>query len=202
MSKSLTVTALTGFQIVDVVRVEEGWVVSADGPRRGACPSCGTASAARHGSYRRSLHDLPAQGSSVIIDLAITRLKCVNQRCHRRTFSATVAQVAGPGARMTSKKRSRSSACWATCASPIHRNPKPRLHGLLHASGALHRVMATRGSRGFAADYADSVWPACSRPGNRTPDIATDCQHSLYPTASTPDASANCCGRRIEGFVR
>ncbi len=103
MSKSLTVTALTGIQIVDVVRVEKGWVVSADGPRRASCPSCGTASAARHGSYRRSLHDLPAQGSSVIIDLAITRLKCVNQGCHRRTFSATVAQVAGPGARMTSR---------------------------------------------------------------------------------------------------
>jgi len=67
---------------------------------------------------------------------------------------------------------------------------------------AFHRVMATRESRSFAADYADAVWPACSRPGNRTPDIATDCQHSLYPAASTPDASANCCGRRIEGFVR
>ncbi len=103
MSKSLAVTALTGIQVIDVARVGEGWVVSADGPRQGACLSCGEASTARHGSYRRSLHDLPAQGASVIIELAITRLKCANQRCDRRTFSATVSKVAGFRARRTSR---------------------------------------------------------------------------------------------------
>ena len=85
MSKSLAVTALTGIQVIDVARVGEGWVVSADGPRQGACLSCGEASTARHGSYRRSLHDLPAQGASVIIELVITRLKRANKRCDRWT---------------------------------------------------------------------------------------------------------------------
>ncbi len=103
MSKTLHLSPLSGIQVVDIARTGAGWIVDATGSGRGACPSCGTASTVRHGRYRRSLQDLPTQGASVTIKLAVTRRKCLNQQCARRTFSGCASNEIDRNARRTSR---------------------------------------------------------------------------------------------------
>ncbi|MEA2772239.1 MAG: zinc-finger of transposase, partial [Acetobacteraceae bacterium] len=50
-----------------VERKGPGWTGWLDSQGDGDCPICGTGSNSRHGSYVRSLQDLPAQGTSVLI---------------------------------------------------------------------------------------------------------------------------------------
>jgi len=97
------VTPLAGIHVQEVVRTDPGWMIASTEPGVGTCPSCGIAANVRHGSYRRSLRDLPVQGPSVTIELTVTRLKCLNQQCPRRTFADAIPNVIGPRARRTSR---------------------------------------------------------------------------------------------------
>ncbi|MCW8309383.1 transposase family protein [Acidiphilium sp. PA] len=103
MSKTLHLSPLAGIHVVDIHRDGASWIVEATGSNRGACPSCGAVSTVRHGLYRRSLQDLPTQGASVTIKLTVTRLKCLNQQCTRRTFSGCASNEIVKKARRTSR---------------------------------------------------------------------------------------------------
>jgi len=103
MSKTLHLSPLAGIQVVDIHRDGASWIVEATGSNRGTCPSCGAVSTVRHGLYRRSLQDLPAQGASVTIKLAVTRFKCLHQQCVRRTFSGCTSNEIVRNARRTSR---------------------------------------------------------------------------------------------------
>ena len=103
MSKTLVLTPLAGIHVQEVVRTNAGWIIASTGPGVGTCPSCGIASNVRHGSYRRSLQDLPVQGSPVTIELTVSRLSCLNQRCPRRTFAGLIPKAINLRARRTSR---------------------------------------------------------------------------------------------------
>ena len=64
---------------------------------------CGTRSKPRHGSYVRSLQDLPAQGAPVLVRARVTRWLCRNDQCERRTFAERRADLAAPRARRTTR---------------------------------------------------------------------------------------------------
>jgi hypothetical protein len=67
MEKS-AVLALVPKQKVSIVEREgPGWTVWLDSQGGGDCPICGTGPNSRHDSYVRPRRDLPAQGTSVLI---------------------------------------------------------------------------------------------------------------------------------------
>jgi transposase len=79
MNKTIVVAPLSGIHVKEVVQTGAGWEVAATGPGCGTCQSCGVASSSRHSTYRRTLQDLPAQGSPVTMavsdDTVIRNLK-------------------------------------------------------------------------------------------------------------------------------
>jgi DNA-directed RNA polymerase subunit N (RpoN/RPB10) len=90
-------------RILAIERDDVGWIVSATCPGCGPCPACGTPSSARHSTYRRRLQDLPVQGSRVVIELSVARLRCRNQACSRKVFAERLPGVAGPLLRRTDR---------------------------------------------------------------------------------------------------
>jgi transposase len=97
-------------QKVSVVEREgPGWTVSLDRQGDADCPICGTRSSSRYGSYIRSLQDLPAQGRPVLIQARVTRWRCLNDQCERRTFAEPRLDLTAPFAGRT-RCASRSAA--------------------------------------------------------------------------------------------
>jgi transposase len=89
--------------VVEVERAEPGWTVMVDSKDRSTCPDCGTSSSSRHSFYQRTLRDLPAQGTPVIIRARLTHWRCRNDRCDRRIFVERHPRLAAPFARRTTR---------------------------------------------------------------------------------------------------
>jgi transposase len=77
------------------------WTVSAVGQGSTRCPGCDVRSTRRHGWQVRHLQDLRAQGTPVTLRVSLTRWRCQNQSCERRTFSDRLPHVTGLYARRT-----------------------------------------------------------------------------------------------------
>jgi transposase len=91
-----------GVKILGVaLTVDDGWVISAAGSLIGICPDCGRRSRNRHGCSNRSLQDLPVQGKPVTMKLLLSRWRCANWECARRTFTDRLPMIAAPYARRT-----------------------------------------------------------------------------------------------------
>ena len=86
-----------------VEREGPGWTVSLDSQGDADCPICGTRSSSRHGSYTRSLQDLPAKGTPVLIQARVTRWRCANDECERRTFAGRRPDLTAPFARRATR---------------------------------------------------------------------------------------------------
>src|SRR5208283_5167155 len=86
--------------ILTVERDETNWAVSLSGGDHAICPVCRVRSHSRHSSYRRTLRDLPAQGTPVEVRAQMTRWRCRNDRCERRIFAECIA---APFARRTTR---------------------------------------------------------------------------------------------------
>ena len=67
----------------------------------GSCPGCGARSRRRHSRYSRCLQDLPAQGAIVALRILMTRWRCLNRSCARKTFSDQLPGVTIRHARRT-----------------------------------------------------------------------------------------------------
>jgi transposase len=74
-------------------------IVTAPRPAPSHCPGCQEVSRRPHGSYERTLADLPWQGRPVLLRLRLRRLACTNPACKRRTFCEPVPGVAAAYAR-------------------------------------------------------------------------------------------------------
>src|ERR1700690_3871717 len=90
-----------GVQVLSVERVGDRWVVAAVGRRSGICPGCGEWSALRHSWRKRHLQDLPIQGANVTLQLRLSRWRCCNSECQRKTFAEQMPDVFPPLARRT-----------------------------------------------------------------------------------------------------
>src|ERR1035441_492981 len=82
---------------------EEGWAVGAEGNGIAVCPGCGVRSKSRHSRYKRSLQDLPVQGTPVTVQLQMARWRCGNRRCSRKIFTGRIPKVAAPWSRRTNR---------------------------------------------------------------------------------------------------
>jgi transposase len=77
------------------------WVVRAGGGKSAPCPGCGRLSRSRKGRHRRRLQDLPIQGSPVGLELELSRWRCRNADCAKKSFVEQPHRVAPPHARRT-----------------------------------------------------------------------------------------------------
>jgi transposase len=92
-----------GIRVVDAEFCGERWIVKADASGDARCPSCRRQATRRHSFYVRRLQDLPVQGTIVELQVSMTRWRCCNQLCDRRTFAAQADQVIKPYARQTGR---------------------------------------------------------------------------------------------------
>jgi transposase len=68
-----------------------------------ACPACGTVSQRVQSRYTRRLHDLPASGRPVRLQLWVRRLLCAKRTCAQRIFAERFPAVCRPRAQRTSR---------------------------------------------------------------------------------------------------
>lgn len=67
------------------------------------CPACHHASHSLHSRYSRTLHDLPWQGSTVVLRLDVRRFRCRMHDCPRVTFAEVLPVVSPKYGRQTSR---------------------------------------------------------------------------------------------------
>jgi len=103
MKKSAHWAPAPNLTILTVERDETNWAVSLSGGDHAICPVCRVRSHSRHSSYRRTLRDLPAQGTPVEVRAQMTRWRCRNDRCERRIFAERIPGLAAPFARRTTR---------------------------------------------------------------------------------------------------
>src|SRR3984957_11396228 len=92
-----------GLNVVSVERGEQAWTVSVHSRQPTFRPGCGAQSKSRHSTYWRTLWDLSAQGTPVVISACLGRWRCRNQQCDRRVFTERVPGLAAPFARRTAR---------------------------------------------------------------------------------------------------
>ena len=80
-----------------------GWTVEIDCLAPAQCPACGVISRSRHSSYMRTLRDLPAQGTPVIVHARVRRWRCRNLQCTRKIFVGRLPDLAAPFERRTTR---------------------------------------------------------------------------------------------------
>jgi Transposase/zinc-finger of transposase IS204/IS1001/IS1096/IS1165 len=103
MKSSITWSPAAGLNVVSVERREQAWTVTVDSRQPTFCPGCGAQSKSRHSTYWRTLWDLSAQGTPVIVNARLGRWRCRNQQCDRRIFTERVPSLAAPFARRTAR---------------------------------------------------------------------------------------------------
>lgn len=68
-----------------------------------ACPDCSSVSNSRHSSYQRTIRDLPALATPVMIRARATRWRCRNTACERRIFAERLPHLAARFGRRTTR---------------------------------------------------------------------------------------------------
>ncbi|MGO9768573.1 MAG: transposase family protein [Roseiarcus sp.] len=80
-------------RVLSVERLGDRWVVAAVGQRSGSCPGCGEGSTLRHSWRILHLQDLSIQGAIVTLQLRVSRWRCHNSECPRKTFAEQMPDV-------------------------------------------------------------------------------------------------------------
>jgi transposase len=88
-------------RVLDAKLCQDRWIVKANASVEARCPGCGIGSHRRHSAYVRRLQDLPVQGTTVELQVGVTRWRCGNRLCERKTFVGQPDQVFRPRARET-----------------------------------------------------------------------------------------------------
>src|SRR5260221_3920131 len=76
--------------------------VACQAPRM-ECPECHQPSARIHGSYHRTVADLPCAGRNVILALSVRKFVCGTPTCPRKIFTERLPGLVESYARMTSR---------------------------------------------------------------------------------------------------
>ncbi len=107
------------------------------------CPGCGHPSERIHGSYVRTVADLPCGGRRVILKLSVRKFVCGTSTCPRRIFTERLSALVQYYARMTNRlSEALQTLGFATCGEAGERLA-PRL-GMQVSGPTLLRRMRTR----------------------------------------------------------
>ena len=90
-----------GIRVTDAKLCQNRWIVRANATGEAKCPDCGVGSTRRHSSNMRRLQDLPVQGTTVELQVGVSRWRCCNTACRRQTFVHRLDQTFLPHARQT-----------------------------------------------------------------------------------------------------
>jgi len=93
--------SLGPLKLLNLTKIDGGWIVEAEGHKSAVCPRCQTPSRSRHSRYRRSLRDLPLQGASVTLKLHLSRWRCREPSCEGKIFVERLPELCRPHAQRT-----------------------------------------------------------------------------------------------------
>jgi transposase len=88
--------------IIEQVSVTDGVTVTVHAASPTAsCPCCGTDSKRMHSYYTRTLHDLPASGRTVRLNVRVRRFFCQESKCKRKIFAERFPSLTLPRVKFT-----------------------------------------------------------------------------------------------------
>jgi hypothetical protein len=91
------------------------------------CPACGKSSDAVHCQYRRTVHDVPCGGRSVVLRLGVRKFFCRTATCERKVFAERLPDVVQPWARISNRLLEELKAIGLAASAEVSERLAPRL---------------------------------------------------------------------------
>lgn len=107
-----------------------------------ACPLCQQPSELVHGTYVRTVADLPCAGRRVILALTVRKFVCGTPTCPRQIFTERLPDLVQSYARMTNRLREALVALGLATSAEVSERLAPALGMLISASTLLRRLRA------------------------------------------------------------
>src|SRR5712691_7793070 len=105
-----------------------------------ACPLCQQPSERVHGTYGRTVADLPCAGRRVILRLSVRKFVCGTPTCPRQIFTERLPDLVQSYARMTNRLREALVALGLATSAEVSERLTPALGMLVPASTLLRRL--------------------------------------------------------------
>jgi transposase len=88
--------------LIEQVSVTDGVMITVHAASPTAsCPCCGTICQRVHSHYTRTLHDLPASGRTVHLNVRVRRFFCQESTCQRKIFAERFPSLTLPRVKFT-----------------------------------------------------------------------------------------------------
>jgi len=91
------------------------------------CPVCGNPSDAVHCQYRRTVHDVPCGGRSVVLRLGVRKFVCRTATCQRKVFAERLPDLVQPWARISNRLLEELKAIGLSASAEVSERLAPRL---------------------------------------------------------------------------
>src|SRR5207249_11425116 len=91
------------------------------------CPGCGNSSDAVHCQYRRTVHDVPCGGRSVVLQLGVRKFFCRTATCQRKVFAERLPDLVEPWARVSNRLLEELKALGLSASAEVSERLAPRL---------------------------------------------------------------------------
>src|SRR5437588_5645336 len=91
------------------------------------CPVCGNPSDAVHCQYRRTVHDVPCGGRSVVLQLGVRKFFCRTATCQRKVFAERLPELVQPWARISNRLLEELKAIGLSASAEVSERLAPRL---------------------------------------------------------------------------
>ncbi len=91
------------------------------------CPACGKSSDAVHCQYRRTVHDVPCGGRSVVLRLGVRKFFCRTATCERKVFAERLPDLVQPWARISNRLLEELKAIGLAASAEVSERLAPRL---------------------------------------------------------------------------
>src|SRR5947209_18674497 len=105
-----------------------------------ACPLCQQPSERVHGTYVRTVADLPCGGRRVILRLSVRKFVCGTPACPRQIFTERLPDLVQSYARMTNRLRDALVALALATSAEVSERLAPQLSMLVSAPTLLRRL--------------------------------------------------------------
>ena len=106
------------------------------------CPGCGNPSDAVHCQYRRTVHDVPCGGRSVVLRLGVRKFFCRIATCPRKVFAERLPDLVQPWARISNRLLEELKAIGLAASAEVSERLAPRL-GMQVKAPTLLRYLRT-----------------------------------------------------------